>query len=257
MPESDLPLLLDVAGAAGEIAKSYFRQDPDIWDKADGAGPVTAADLAVNTMLSDRLRSARPDYGWLSEETEDSPARLSTRRQFIIDPIDGTRAFIEGGRDWGHSIAVVEDGRPVAAVVAMPVREQTFHAEIGQGAFLNGAAIATATGQDMAAATVLATKPNVRPEHWANGMVPPFQRSFRSSLAYRMCLAAMGRFDAMLTLRPTWEWDIAAGALIVTEAGGKATTRTGDDLRFNNATPQTDGVIAGGTLHPQLIAALA
>ncbi len=257
MPETDVDLLIAAAKRAGDIAKSHFGQNPEIWDKADNAGPVTAADLAVNAMLHDMLRAARPDYGWLSEENEDTAARLTTKRTFIIDPIDGTRAFIEGGKDWGHSIAVVEDGTPIAAAVAMPMRDQIFSAGLGTGAFCNDDPIRASAVTDATAATVLTAKPNLHPEYWKSGTPPAFKRTFRSSLAYRMALAACGRFDAMLTLRPTWEWDIAAGTLLVTEAGGTATDHTGAALRFNNAHPQTPSVLAGGAIHAPILAALA
>lgn len=257
MPETDLALLSTAAARAGDIALSYYKQDPEVWDKGGDAGPVTAADLAVNTMLEQTLRTARPDYGWLSEETDDDATRLSTARQFVIDPIDGTRAFIEGARDWGHSLAVVENGAPVVAVVAMPARDLTFTAVRGQGAFCNGAPLAVTTGTDMEIANVLTAKPNLRAEHWAMGAPPPFQRTFRSSLAYRLALVASGQFDAMLTFRPTWEWDIAAGTLLVTEAGGRATDQTGAPLQFNTPDPRCPGVVAAGGLHAGLMGALA
>ena len=257
MPENDVDLLIAAAKRAGEIAKSYFGQSPEVWDKADNAGPVTAADLAVNAMLHDLLRAARPDYGWLSEEDEDSAARLTAKRTFVIDPIDGTRAFIEGGKDWGHSLAVVENGTPIAAVVSMPIRDQIYSAGLGRGAFLNNAPIRASQQPDPALSTVLTAKPNLFPEHWIDGTPPPFKRTFRSSLAYRMALAASGRFDAMLTLRPTWEWDIAAGTLLVTEAGGHVTDHTGTQLRFNNVHPQTPSVLAGGAVHGPILSALA
>lgn len=256
MRETDLPLLLEAAARAGAIARSFFGQDPVQWDKDENGGPVTEADLAVNDMLHDLLRGARPDYGWLSEETEDTDDRLTTKRQFVIDPIDGTRAFIEGSKDWGHSIAVVENGVPVSAVVTMPMRNRTYSAELGGGAFLNGSVIKASLIADPSQATVLANKANLAPHFWSGGAPPPFQRTFRSSLAYRMSLAASGRFDAMLTLRPTWEWDIAAGTLIVQEAGGHVSDHLGKGLRFNNHHPQVSSVVAGGAVHPALIAAL-
>ncbi len=253
----DVPLLIEAAKRAGDIAKSHFGQSPEVWDKADNAGPVTAADLAVNAMLHDMLRAARPDYGWLSEEDEDSTARQSAERVFVIDPIDGTRAFIEGGKDWGHSIAVVENGNPIAAAVAMPMRDQIYSAGLGAGAYLNDETINVSAETDPAKTAVLTAKPNLFPEHWTGGTPPPFKRTFRSSLAYRMALAACGRFDAMLTLRPTWEWDIAAGTLLVTEAGGTVTDHTGATLRFNNGHPQVQSVLAGGAVHAPILAALA
>ncbi|GGD19947.1 inositol monophosphatase family protein [Sinisalibacter lacisalsi] len=241
----DLALLIEAAQAAGEIARRYFRQGPRIWDKP-GAGPVTEADIAVNDMLAERLRGARPGYGWLSEETPDTPERLDAARAFVIDPLDGTRAFIEGDHNWAHSLAVVDNGEAVAAVVYLPMADKLYAAAKGHGATLNGARITVATGDTLDGATVLVTRSNLEPWFWRGAEVPRVNRQFRSSLAYRMSLVAEGRFDAMLTLRPTWEWDVAAGALIVTEAGGRVTDRQGAQPRFNAPMPQVDGVIAAG-----------
>ena len=116
MPERDLALLTDAAREAGLIALRYWRRNPQVWDKGGEHGPVTEADLAVNDMLKARLLAARPDHGWLSEETPDDPARLSRECVFIIDPIDGTRAFIAGEDTFAVSLAVVEQGIPVAGV---------------------------------------------------------------------------------------------------------------------------------------------
>ncbi len=252
----DLDLLIEAARSAGEIACSYFNDAPEVWQKSDGQGPVTEADLHVNRQLSADLQAARPDYGWLSEETEDSAARLKTERQFIIDPIDGTRAFIEGSKDWAHSIAIAQNGVVTAAVIYLPVRDAMYTAAIGEGAALNGVPISAHTDQPIDTATVLSSKPNMDPKYWA-ATVPPFKRTFRSSLAYRLALVAEGRFDGMITLRPTWEWDVAAGALIVTEAGGFASDQTGQTPRFNNPHPQINGMVAAGGIHHKLITALA
>ena len=256
MRENDLELLTVAAQRAGDIAKAYFQQDPDVTYKPDGAGPVTEADLAVNAMLEETLRSARPRYGWLSEETEDNTARLATARQFVIDPIDGTRAFIDGSKDWAHSLAVVEDGTPVFAVIYLPVRNLMFAASKGGGATLNGGPISV-TRAPVQDPTVLATRSNFEPHFWKDGEAPPVKRAFRSSLAYRLALVAQGRFDAMVTLRQSWEWDIAAGALIIAEAGGAVTDRFGAPLQFNNPHPQVPGVVAGANgLHADLLARL-
>lgn len=253
MPATDLPLLIDAAHEAGRIATRYSGPQAQRWDKPDGAGPVTEADLAVNAMLERDLRAARPDYGWLSEETEDSPDRLNKGRVFIIDPIDGTRSFAEGSRTWAHSIAVAEDGEVTAAVIYLPMRDLLYAAAKGQGATLNGTPIQASAVRDMHEAEVLAAKPNLDPRHWRAGSAPNFQRVYRPSLAYRMALVAQGRFDGMLTLRPSWEWDIAAGDLILREAGGLCTDRHGQPLQFNNAHPRLNGVVAAGPiLHAML-----
>lgn len=252
MPARDLTLLLDAAREAGEIAKKYWRNDPDTWDKGDGAGPVTVADLEVDKFLRTTLCSARPDYAWLSEETEDSPARFEAERVFIVDPIDGTRAFVAGQRTFAHSLAMVEKGQVTAGVVYLPLRDKLYAAELGCGATFNGQPVQVSKPDGMAGATVLAARPNFEPKHWIGG-VPPIERHFRSSLAYRLSLVGEGRFDAMLTLRDSWEWDIAAGAFIAQEAGATVTDRRGEELQFNSALAKTRGVlVARDALHRDL-----
>ncbi|QYX57542.1 3'(2'),5'-bisphosphate nucleotidase CysQ [Roseovarius sp. SCSIO 43702] len=258
MPGSDLALLTDAAREAGRIAARYFERGAERWDKPAGAGPVTEADLAVNGMLSAELRGARPDYGWLSEESEDGAARTSREHVFIIDPIDGTRSFIEGSRAWAHALSVVKDGKVTAAVVYLPLLDKLYAAEAGGGATLNGAPLTVSRRTEPSQATLLAARPALEPRHWKPGGAPPFRREHRPSLAYRLSLVAEGRFDAMLTLRPTWEWDVAAGDLILREAGATITDRRGNPLLFNNRHPQLDGVAAAGpALHGVLMDNLA
>ncbi|TDK46209.1 3'(2'),5'-bisphosphate nucleotidase CysQ [Antarcticimicrobium luteum] len=257
MPEPDLSLLIDAARAAGEIACSYSGPEARRWDKPEGAGPVTEADLAVNEMLEDRLRAARPDYGWLSEESEDGSERLKRDRVFIIDPIDGTRSFAAGERTWAHALAIAERGEVTAAVIYLPMCDLLYSAGRGAGARLNGDPIAASASRDLDKAQILATRPNLEARHWRAGAAPGFRRAYRPSLAYRMALVAQGRYDGMMTLRPSWEWDIAAGDLILQEAGAVCTDRRGAPLRFNNPQPQVNGVLAAGrSLHARLSAAL-
>ena len=250
-PSADLSLLVAAAREAAPIASAWRR--PKVWEKPDEGGPVCEADLAVDEMLRDRLGAARPGYGWLSEETADAPERLGAERIFIVDPIDGTRAYLEGSRDWAHSLAVAERGRIIAAAVLLPQRDLLYTATLGGGAHLNGAPIRASLEADPARATLLGPRLAMNPEHWTGGEVPPLRRAFRSALAWRLCLLAEARFDAMLTIRPTWEWDIAAGTLILTEAGGTATDRRGAARSFNKPVPQSDGVLAGGALHGVLL----
>ena len=254
----DLGLLIDAARMAGRVATSFTGATAARWDKPDGQGPVTAADLAVNEMLQATLCTARPTYGWLSEETEDSTARLEAEHVFIVDPIDGTRSFVEGSTTWAHSIAIARRGVITAAVVYLPLRDKLYAAALGQGATLNGIPIRTSGECTIKDMTVLAAKPTMVADNWALAQVPTFKRSYRPSLAYRLSLVGEGRFDGMLTIRPTWEWDIAAGSLIVTEAGGGATDRSGAALRYNNADPRFDGIVAGSACgHAALVSALA
>jgi myo-inositol-1(or 4)-monophosphatase len=253
LPEPELALLVEAAGAAGREALRFWRRDPRVWDKGEH-GPVTEADLAANEVLAEVLRGARPGYGWLSEETPDDAARLDCRRVFVVDPIDGTRAFVAGEDGWAVSVALVEDGRAVAGVVALPALGRLYAAFEGQGATRDGHPIRASVRRDLAGAEVLASRPTLAPEHWPGGL-PELRRSFRPSLAHRMCLAAEGRSDAMLTLRPTWEWDIAAGAVICAEAGARVTDAEGAGLRLNSAGAQVRGVIAAPpALHAALVA---
>ncbi|MEX0284182.1 MAG: inositol monophosphatase [Paracoccaceae bacterium] len=257
MPESDLSLLQRVAEAAGDVAAQYFGKPHKSWDKPNDAGPVTEADLAVNALFEQELQAARPDYGWLSEETEDSAARLKRSRVFVIDPIDGTRSFKDGSRTWAHSLAVVEDGVAIAGVVYLPMRDMMFTAAKGQGAMLNGQSLEVGAIGNLGEAEFLAVRSTQDQQHW-RADPPQYRRAYRPSLAYRMALVAQGRFDGMITLRDAWEWDIAAGDIIQREAGAVSSDRTGAPLRFNNPHPAVKGVVsANPTLHGQVIDALA
>lgn len=242
-PDDDRALLQSAAEAGGEIALRHFRKDPTVYDKGDGLGPVTVADLEINEMLHERLGGARPDYGWLSEESPDTADRLAADRVFIIDPIDGTRSFINGDPGFSVSVAVAERGRITAAAVHLPARGETFAAARGGGATKNGEAIFGSGAADLEGSTVLTARVQMTSEHWPGG-IPPLERHFRSSLAWRICLVAEGRFDSMLTFRRAWEWDIAAGALIAAEAGVHVTDGTGQDLVFNSKAAQQDGIVA-------------
>lgn len=241
----DLALLTAAARAAGALAVTFTGRETRRWDKPDDAGPVTECDLAVNALLEEKLRSARPAYGWLSEESTDGAERLRTERVFVIDPLDGTRNFIEGGRTWAHSLAIVENGKPVAGVVFLPLLDRIYVAARGHGAHRNDVPIRASRREGPEGATLLAARPAMRPNLWKGGEVPGVERVYRPSLAYRLSLVAEGRYDSMLTLRDSWEWDIAAGAVIMSEAGAKASDRNGADLRFNNPHPQVPGVVAG------------
>ncbi|MEC8581364.1 MAG: 3'(2'),5'-bisphosphate nucleotidase CysQ [Pseudomonadota bacterium] len=243
MPENDLELLIRASRAAAETSLGFVGGPLDVREKDDGQGPVTAADLAVNEVLEDILRSARPDYGWLSEESAEDPNRLTSEYCFIVDPIDGTRSFINGEKTWSHSMAVAKNGEVVAGAVIVPMRDQLYTASQGTGAHLNGQVISVANATSLQGANILATKQNMEPDHWPQG-IPTFKRHHRPSIAYRLCLVAEGRFDAMFTFRKSWEWDIAAGAIICAEAGAKVSDQSGQTLRFNSAGAHTDGIVA-------------
>ncbi len=252
MPAHDLALLTEAARAAGDIALRYWKNAPTVWDKAD-ASPVTEADLAVNDMLIARLRGARPGYGWLSEETPDDATRLQCEHVFIVDPIDGTRAFIAGERHFSHSLAVARNGLVTAAVVYLPALDRLYTASADGPAMVDGQVIRASSKGLADGPNILTTKANLLPEHWR--MEPPaFQRSFRASLAYRLALVAEGAFDGMLSFRDAWEWDIAAGSLIAARAGAVVSDCRGAALRFNSARAQSAGVlVAAPVLHADLL----
>ncbi|MDB6452559.1 3'(2'),5'-bisphosphate nucleotidase CysQ [Falsirhodobacter sp. 20TX0035] len=250
MPDRDL--LTTAARDAGAIALRFWKRDPRVWEKSGDLGPVTEADLAVNAALETALRGARPDYGWLSEESADDPARLAAERVFIVDPIDGTRSFIAGEDTFAVSLAVAERGTVVAAAVYLPALDRMYAAD-ASGATRDGVPLQVSRRVGIPGASLLTTRANLLPEHWPGG-VPELKRSFRSSIAFRMCLVAEGRHDGMLSLRDSFEWDIAAGDLIARRAGATVTDRHGAPLVFNRPQPWAAGVLAAAPgLHGALM----
>jgi len=239
---ADLALVAAAAREAGALAMRFFGRSPEVWTKGDSS-PVSEADLAVDRLLGDRLRAARPDYGWLSEETADDAARLGSRRVFIVDPIDGTRAFLRGDADWTVSLAVVEDGRPVAAAVLCPLRDELFLAALGAGARLNGAATRTSGATVLAGSRMGGPKGFVRHATFAAAGVEPVPPVH--SLAYRMSLVAAGRLDAAAASSRACDWDLAAADLLVHEAGGRLTDLDGHRVTYNRDSVR----------HPPLVAA--
>ena len=197
--------------------------------------------LAVNDLLGERLRGARPGYGWLSEETPDDAARMACERVFIIDPIDGTRAFIAGEKHFAISIAVAERGRVVAGAIYLPALDRLYTATEHGPALCNGNPINCASRRGLSGSNLLMSKGFLEPDHWHR---PPhdLKRSFRSSIAYRLCLIAEGSFDGMISTRDAWEWDIAAGSLIAAQAGAAVSDKHGVALRFNSPGAKTPGI---------------
>lgn len=250
--EDDLALLIRAAREAGRIALRFWKRNPRVWDKGD-EGPVTEADHAVNNALIRTLRGARPGYGWLSEETPDDADRLSRDTVFILDPIDGTRAFIAGEDSFSHSLAVAHQGKVTTGVVFLPALDRMFAATHDGAATLNGDALQASAIGGIDGANILTPAANLKPELWPGG-VPEVKRSFRASVAYRLALVGQGRFDGMLSFRQGWEWDIAAGSLIAARAGAAVTDRHGMPLRFNAPVPKADGLIAAApALHRALL----
>ena len=231
----DLRLILDAAREAGDLALRLRARGLEVNYKP-GDSPVTNADLAADALLKSRLAAARPDYGWLSEETADNPERLSKQRLFVVDPIDGTRAFIKDRPWWAVSIAVVDGDQPIAGAVVAPQLGHAYAAAAGQGATLNGAPIRPSrTGVLEDCAMVgdprMFTHPSW-PTPWPAMRVEP-----RNSTAYRMCLVASGDFDAALALVAKADWDLAAADLIAREAGAVVGDHQGHGFVYNGENP--------------------
>lgn len=237
---ADLALIADAARAGGEIAMRYFGRKQEIWMKG-GTSPVSEADYAVDLYLRETLRAARPDYGWLSEETVDTPDRLGSRRTFIVDPIDGTRAYLDGRDTWCVSIAVVEDGRPLAGVLACPAKSEFFSATKGGGAWLDGRpARASSAGRTPSIAGPRPMVDAARPSIGALDTVP-----YVPSLAYRVAMVAAGRIDATFVKANAHDWDLAAADLILGEAGGGIINRAGSAPSYGGADPRHGSLVAG------------
>ncbi|MGF1659726.1 MAG: inositol monophosphatase family protein [Rubrimonas sp.] len=252
-PADDLALLVAAVEAAGEGAMRWFGRAPRVWDKEGGAGPVTEADLEADAALKARLRAARPGYGWLSEETPDDRARLGCASVFVVDPIDGTRAFIAGETGWCVAAAVAAQGAPVAAAAFFPALGRLYAARAGGGASRDGAPIRAAEGARAGGALALAASAQLGAEHWPGG-APALRRAFRPSMIHRLCLVAEGAADVTLSFRELWEWDLAAGALIAAEAGCVVSDGRGRTHSYNAPDPRSDGVIAAPpALHAELV----
>jgi myo-inositol-1(or 4)-monophosphatase len=236
---------------AGRLALGKFRAPLKSWTK-DNYSPVCEADIAVNEFLQERLRDPSAQIGWLSEETEDDPERLRAPRIWIIDPIDGTRAYIGGLADWSIATALVEDGRPVIAALFAPVADEMFLAIAGQGATLNGSPIhVTDDGLDGAR---IAGPPGYlkRLQAIAPRVVP---QPKIHSLALRFARVAHGAIDAAFASGNSHDWDLAAADLLVHEAGGALTTFGGQSLIYNKPEPVHPPLIgAGPRRHAALIA---
>jgi myo-inositol-1(or 4)-monophosphatase len=246
----DLALIEQAVRRAGEIARRYYGQEYRRWSKSRGE-PVTEADLAIDHFLRGRLEAARPEYGWLSEETGRDLERAGAQRLFIVDPIDGTTAFLKQRPHFSISVALAEHGRPVAGVVYNPITEEFFSAREDGGAHLNGEPIRVSNCAALAACRVLGQKEMfAHPNSPHNTSWPEMQIESRSSIAYRMALVAAGTFDAAIVLSPKHDWDMAAGDVIVREAGGVVTSRDGHRLLFGEPNAvQRSMICAGPALH--------
>jgi myo-inositol-1(or 4)-monophosphatase len=229
---------------AGELARATARGPFKRWTKGDDRSPVSDGDIAVNDFLRARLPPLAPQAGWLSEETEDSPGARAAPTLWIVDPIDGTRAYLAGFPDWTISVALVEHGRPRLAALYAPVTDEMFLAVRGGGASVNGSPIGASAGRGLDGARLAGPKrylarlaaldPGIRAEPKVH------------SLALRLARVAQGELDAAFASSGGHDWDLAAADLLVHEAGGVLTDFAGTPLTYNRPRIVHGALIAAG-----------
>ena len=246
----DFALLKRVVRQAGEISRiAYLRNDAKVWDKTENH-PVTDADIAVNDYLQAELLSARPDYGWLSEETRDDQSRHQCTRSFVVDPIDGTRAFIDRKPGFAVCVAVIENGQAVAGCVFNPLKDEFYAAYLNGGATLNDNPLKISDCEQIENCVMVGY-----PRKFKRLDFPSMQYRISNSMAYRIAMVASGQADATLSFTPKSDWDVAAASLIATEAGAVLTDLNGHVPRFNSPETSGPGVIcASPSLHRLLLA---
>lgn len=242
--DEDHALLVAAVREAGALAMTYFGTEVRTWEK-EGGTPVSDADIEVNLLLQRRLRQVRPDYGWLSEETEDDTARLNCRRVWVVDPIDGTRAFLKGTPHFCHAVALVEDGRPILAALHNPAVDEFYEAATGRGTLLNGRPISVSDRQELAGCGMAAYGPMFKHPAWREPW-PDMNIIQRDSVAYRLAMVASGAADAAFGLNTKQDWDLAAADLIVQEAGGRVSSAGGHLLNYNGVEPKHRSFLAAG-----------
>jgi myo-inositol-1(or 4)-monophosphatase len=220
-----------------------------------GHDPVTEADRALDAVLRQNL--LRDGEGWLSEESADDAARLDKSRVWVVDPLDGTREFVQGIPEFCVSIGFVDNGRPVAGGICNPATQETFIGAIDRGVTYNGKIAHSSQRRTLEGALVLASRSEVKRGEWKQFDGAAFQVRPMGSVAYKLALVSAGLADVTFTLTPKNEWDVVAGAALVLSAGGFVRTLDNTDLRANNPNPLLSGLVAGGPfLTEELFAAL-
>ena len=240
----ELKSAIDAAKEAGSIIMKYYKSKYEIRDKSYH-NPVTTADHAADTYLKSKLTKDYPEYGWLSEETVDTKSRLDKDRTWVVDPLDGTKEFIEGVNHFVVSVALVEKGKPIVGVLYNPATDELFNAAKGDGAFLNGERLSCSTKTDFKKMVILNSRSETRNRLWE-----PYASDFQEqrpigSVAYKLGLTSAAKADIFASLRPKNEWDICAGHCILREAGGEMVNLEGKPITYNNPkTLITPGLIA-------------
>jgi myo-inositol-1(or 4)-monophosphatase len=258
MEVAEITIMEEAAIAAGKVIMQYFREGQQVTNTAEVRhkslnNPLTKADLEADRLLNKMLLEARPDYGWLSEETIDNPDRLTRNRVWVVDPIDGTKEFIVGLPQFAVSIGLVEDGKPIAACVHNPAVGEIFLAVLGEGTTLNKQPIQTSPRTQLTGARCLASRSETKRGDW-DVFKDEFDLTIMGSIAYKLALVSAGRYDTTFTLTPKNEWDFCAGELLVTEAGGQVTHKDGTNCHYNKKNPRVTSLLASnGSIHSNLL----
>ncbi len=235
---------------AGALALDLAQQNVAKWNKPDGS-LVTDADLQIDTFLKQRLHGAYPAYGWHSEETPDSEARLSRTRLWIVDPIDGTTAFANGGNEWCIGVALIENGAPLLSVIYRPVVDEFYWAARGAGAFCNNARLTALDSAELAGSEIMATGKAAK--HFAGAGVVTSKTYM--PLLMRLAFVASGKTDMTMSFGNKYDWDLAAGHLLVQEAGGCISRLDGSAMVYNRPEPWQNGLLAAGKTKHRLVMA--
>jgi myo-inositol-1(or 4)-monophosphatase len=247
---AELAAAESAAREAGAAVMSVFKGKFDVHEKSKN-NPVTSADLEANRIIRKKIGECFPGDGWLSEEDKDNAQRLALSRVWVVDPIDGTKEFIEGVPQFAISIAFVVEGRPKVAVVFNPADQRFYKAVAGQGAYLNDAPIHVSRRSDITGALLLVSRSE--PQKKFQVFVDSCEIKPVGSIAYRLAKVAGGDGDGTITFRTIHEWDICAGVLMVEEAGGAVVDGAGAPMMFNRQLPKHRGVVAA---NPALTAGL-
>lgn len=246
----DLERIESALRAAGELARRYTPGAVG-WEEKEGSerwDPVTEADRALDALLRERL--PEPGEGWLSEETVDDPERLRRRRVWVVDPLDGTREFVQGIPEWCVSVGLVEEGRAVAGGVLNPASGQLVVGGEGEGVVLDGGRVDPARARSLEGAVILASRSEVGRGEWDRFRDAPFEVRPCGSVALKLGLVAAGLADATWTLVPKNEWDVVGGAALVRASGGILLHRDGSSPSFNRPDPLLPDFLAG---EPELL----
>jgi myo-inositol-1(or 4)-monophosphatase len=248
--------MLQAAREGGEIALSFFKSDLKVWDKGNNNGisnPVSEADLAVNDHLAKVLNTACPNFGWISEETETDTSRFDRRYVWIVDPIDGTRAFLRGEPHFTICIALLEDSKPILGAVFNPATKEFFQAELGKGALMNDKPVQVSNREEIEGCNMIGSPEIFRSPKWPVPW-PDMTIEQRNSMAYRLALVATGQFHATIAFTRKHDWDLAAAGLIAEEAGARVSHHNGSQIRYNTPDMRHPSVLcAGPALYSKLL----